>query len=87
MRTTMAPFLLELDPSSWTMWTAVEMRQSWVVALIMELVSTTVITMKMLELHVHKVGLALCLNKAIAMFSLFHQKYTLFICSWSLQQH
>ena len=80
----MASSFVELDLSSWMMWAAEGMNQTLMTVLTEELVSTIVFTMKMLELHVHKVGLALCINKAIAMFSLFRQKYTLFICSWSL---
>jgi len=43
---------LELDPSSWMMWTAVGVRQALMSALTEGLVSTTVITVKMQELSV-----------------------------------
>ena len=45
----MASLVVELELSSWIMWTAEEMRQTLMIALTMELVSTTVVTVKMLE--------------------------------------
>ena len=44
-----ASLVLELDLSSWIMWAAEGMRQASVVALTEELVSMTVIMVKMLE--------------------------------------
>ena len=49
--------VLELDLSSWIMWAAEGMRQASVVAFTEELVSMTVIMVKMQEWCVHKVQL------------------------------
>ena len=45
----MASLVVELELSSWIMWAAEEMRQTLMIALIEELVSITVVTMKMQE--------------------------------------
>ena len=45
----MASLVVELELSSWIMWTAEEMRQTLLTVLTEELVSTTVVTVKMLE--------------------------------------
>ena len=55
----MVSLLLELDLSSWIMWTAEGMRQMSVVAPTMELGSTTVVTVKMQEWSVNKVQLCI----------------------------
>ena len=45
--------VLELDLSHWMMWAVEEMRQTSLIALTVELVTTTVVMMKMQERSVH----------------------------------
>ena len=54
-----ASLFMELELSFWIMWTAEGMRPTLLIALTMELVSITVVIVKMQEWFVHKVHLGL----------------------------
>ena len=65
-----------LDQSSWIMWTAEGMRWTLMIALTMELVSITVVIMKMQEWFVQKVQLDICMVSICNLFMIVYTNHS-----------